>query len=64
MKKKILIASLVVILVFSLFIGFSSLYLESAVCYSGVGGKCEGDCCIANFYTCIAGPCTAFIPQK
>lgn len=61
MKKKLVIVALSFILVFSLFIGFSSIKLESAVCYSDTGDKCEGECCIANPFWCKAGPCSKIL---
>lgn len=62
-RKKLLIGFLAAVLAISLFIGIASLMLDSAVCYSGRGDKCEGECCIGNPFWCIAGPCSAFIPK-
>ena len=57
MKKKVLIGIILSICVCLLFIGYSSLNLESAACYSGTGDKCEGQCCVGNPFWCVAGPC-------
>jgi hypothetical protein len=62
MRKKIITAGLSIILLLFLFIGFYAIGLESATCSSSTGDICVGQCCIANFHTCVAGPCSTFMP--
>jgi hypothetical protein len=38
-------------------LGMIYLKTDAAVCYSGKGDKCDGECCVSNPFWCIAGPC-------
>ncbi len=57
MKKKLLTAVLSIIFVSFVLLVIYSIYLGAAECTSGTGDKCKGECCVANPYWCVAGPC-------
>jgi len=57
MKKRKLVGLILIILTLGIGIGMIYLRTDAAVCYSGKGDKCEGECCVSNPFWCIAGPC-------
>ncbi|MCK4762770.1 MAG: hypothetical protein KAW12_11300 [Candidatus Aminicenantes bacterium] len=59
MKKKLIIGTVFIILIFSLVFGPQSFRIEAAKCTPKDGsGVCVGECCMTLMTGgCIAGPC-------
>jgi len=57
MKKRLFCGVIIIALALTIIFGIIYLETDAAVCYSGKGDKCDGECCVSNPFWCIAGPC-------